>query len=62
MADGSSVVLWDNSRMANLSFTRKSQEKMVNGFVADFSGFQKLMEGNNVKNNSLSRFFFCSNS
>jgi hypothetical protein len=34
--------------MANLSFTKESQDNMVNGFIGDFAGFQTFIEGGNV--------------
>ena len=47
--DGSSLILYDNTRMVNLSITPESQYNMVHGFVADYEGFQALMEGTNVR-------------
>jgi tyrosinase len=46
--DGSTSIHWDTDRMLNLSFTKKSQDDMVNAFVGDFAGFQTFIEGSNV--------------
>jgi tyrosinase len=47
--DGSTSIFYDSDIMANVSITPESQYNMVHGFVADYEGFQALMEGTNVK-------------
>lgn len=45
----SSTLITDPAYVANVSFTEKEVNKMVDGFVGDFKGFQAYFEAINVR-------------
>ncbi|KAJ7282861.1 Di-copper centre-containing protein [Mycena rebaudengoi] len=37
--------VWDETRPANASFTKAEINRMINGYVGDYTGFQAILEG-----------------